>query len=901
MSTTMPVNAETWYSQYEQPSWENRPFGPSFSGFPKEEVEGSLVDRFEKQVVLYPERLAVKYGDHCFTYAELNKEANRLANLILESRDGVEEPVAFMVDNRALQVVALLGILKAGKMYLPLDSSFPKARIAYLLEDSQAPVLVTDDANLALVKEYNLKNVHVLNIDRMGDVSSVENPRVPISPGTIANLLYTSGSTGKSKGVIQDHRNLLHSIWAMTHSSKIGPSDRIALLYSLSFAASTNSLFGALLNGAALLPFDLKNGLAHLLEWLIQEKISIYSSVPTLFRHFAATLNGDEKFADLRLVTIGGEKVLQSDVNLFRKYFPKNCWLRVGYASTEMLTISWFYLNSKTPFCENVVPAGFIIEDKEIHIFDESGNPVREGEVGEIVVRSRYLSPGYWRRPELTAEKFEEDASANGMRWYRTGDLGRLSPSGCLYHMGRKDFQVKIRGFRVELEEIEAVLMQHPGIEEAAVKVDEGKGGEKRLVAYVVPGKRRTGPSREELRLYMKKNLPDYMLPSATVTLDALPLTASGKVNRMGLPDLADVFDLEKDYIPPRDMVEKKLVQVWEELLEVSPIGVRNNFFRLGGHSLLAASLIGQMETVFGKRIDMATLAGEPTIEKLAEALRKEKGKGNERLVLLQPGSKRPGFYCVHGVGGHILPFLALSEHLGDERPVYGLQAKGLDGTQTPERDLAAMVHSYLKEIRRVQPVGPYYLGGFSFGGYVVYEMARLLESQGEQVGILAIFDTQAGRLAGFKKSLSKDEWLRYKIKSVAKKYSYHLKEMLAQPKGMRLRYLRHRPERSTVEEAIMGDMDEGDYEVVPEYLQAVMKANREALREYVPGKFNGKICLFKSYEDGRGVYYGWEELAAGGVETYEVPGNHRGILQVPNVRVLAGYLKFCIQESEKN
>lgn len=868
--------------------------GRGFSvDFSREEIEGSIPRRFRKVYPIFSEKLALKSWEMALTYDEFNRKTNQIARLILDLGETLILPVGFLFGNGAYPVLSIFGILKAGGFYLPLDPSFPQERLEYTLEDSGAKILITNLENLPLARKIARKRLKILTLDQIPSEVPEEDLEVDVNPDAPVCLHYTSGSTGRPKGVLQIHRNVLHSAWVSVGQNRSTPEDRVALLHSPGFAASLLPIFGTLLTGGTLLPFDLKHGLANLADWLREEKVTVFMGVPTLFRHLAQSLTGTEEFPDLRLITVGGEAVLKSDVELYKKYFSKHATMRHGIGGTEMGSFRYFMIDKDTEIPENIVPVGYPVPDKEVLILDDDGQPLPPNEVGEIVVKSRYLSGGYWRRPELTAARFKDVAEEEGVRMYWTGDLGRMTEDGCLYHLGRKDFQVKIRGFRVELGEIESVLMQHPGISEAAVMVNELPGFEKRLIGYVVRDKSHLAPSTEELRIYLKKHLPDYMVPSVFITLEAMPQTATGKIDRLKLPRLEEVLNLEKDYVPPRDEYERRLIQIWEELFEMTPIGIRNDFFQLGGHSLLAATLVTKIEETFSKRIDLARLTEAPTIEKLALVLRSvSEMERRPVLVPIRESGEKPPLFCVHGVGGHILPFLLLAQYLGEDIPVYGLQSKGIQDRSEADTTIEGMAAAYLEEIRSVQPAGPYFLAGFSFGGFVAYEMARQLMARGESVGLVAILDTHAGAAPHFMKSLNRLQKISYRTKSFLEKTRFQIKNLRQKSPGEIVAYLRHREAAPDVREAIMGDVND---EEVPEYMMAIIQANAQALHNYRPGRFPGKIALFRSIDHGKGVYYGWGELASDGVEVFDVPGNHRGILQEPNVRFLAEKLRACL------
>lgn len=865
---------------------------PVFADFPLAEEDQSIPQRFSKISRKYADQLAIKDGDTSLTFAELDRITSRLARGVLDNAKAVELPIAFCLSHGIAPVIAILAILKAGKFYLPLDPSFPPSRLAYFLQDSEAQLILTDQENFQFAKEISGAKLPLVDLGQVSESYPAEGLDPDIHPDHFANLLYTSGSSGMPKGVPQTHRNLLHSVYVLTKNNQYRLDDRLSLLFSTSFAASTNPILGALLNGLALFPFDSKRNLAGMAEWINQERITVISAVPTLLRHFGSLVVGKERFPSVRLVTMGGETVLKSDLELLRRVFPEDCQLRVGLGGSEMLVLTSIAFEGTLDLADSVIPVGYANDGMEIFLFDENGKQVDIGQPGEIVVRSRYLSPGYWHRPEITELKFKTDPAGDGLRIYYTGDLGRVRADGCLFHLGRKDFQVKIRGFRVELEEIDSALSEHPGIAEAAVGVDDRGTHEKRLVAYYTPSNEYPAPSHEEMRLFLRKKLPDYMIPFAFVSMEALPLTPSGKIDRLALPSLEEVLHLENDFVPPRNEVEAKLVQIWEELLEVSPIGIKNDFFAIGGHSLLAATLITRIECEFGRRIDFATLSQAATIEHLGEILcRSEWSAPGASLVPIRASGNRPPLYCVHGLGGHIIPFLRLANHLGPDQPVYGLQAIAVDGNGNPERTLEEIAARYLGEIEEVQPSGPYYLAGFSFGGFAAYEMARQLAMRGKPVALLAILDTQAGTLSGFRRSMTTYKRFHFQARSLAERLSYRLS-------GLAGGYQRDGAPAATApsdqQEVIMGEVRE---EEVPEHLMEIMKANRLALRNYVPKGYAGKITVFKSTH-GQGINYGWDELTSGPVEYYAVPGTHRGILQEPSVAILTNQLRSCINKT---
>jgi amino acid adenylation domain-containing protein len=591
----------------------------TFIEFKKEEIEQSIPDRFERIVAEYPDRIAIKTTTHALTYDELNKRANRVARAILAKRGEAKEPIALLVEDHSPMLTAILGVLKAGKIYVPMDPSYPRPRIALMLEDSQARLIVGDNHSIALVNELTGPGGYGLNIDELTRTTvSDDNLGLSIAPETIAYIMHTSGSTGQPKGVIQSHRNVLQKVMTHTNDFHISADDRLSLLYSCSFNASVRNIFGALLNGAALFPFNIKKeGMTGLGNWMNKEKVTIYFSVPTLFRHFVETLNETEEILSIRLIYLGGESVTIKDVELFKKNFSADCILINSMASNETGTVRQYFMDKETEIEGSVVPVGYEVRDKEVLLLDDEGEKVGFNQIGEIAIRSRYLALGYWRRPDLTQAKFQLDPNSRDESIYLTGDIGLMLPDGCLYHMGRKDFQAKTRGYRVEISEIETALINLETIKEAIVLAQEDPAGNKRLVAYIVSiGK---APGVTALRRALAEKLPEYMVPSAFVVLDAMPLTPSGKIDRQALPDPGNARPhLDTPFVSPATPVEKQVAQVWAQVLGLDQVGVHDNFFELGGHSLAATRVVARVIEHFQLELPLSSLFQAPTVAEMA-------------------------------------------------------------------------------------------------------------------------------------------------------------------------------------------------------------------------------------------------------------------------------------------
>jgi len=600
----------------EQKAIRDKCFHPSgiFVEFKKEEIEQSIPDRFETIVAKYPDRIAVKSRSHEFTYNELNKMANRAARVILAQRGEGNEPVALLLKNDAQMIVATLCALKAGKISLPIDTSHPRARITHILEDSQAAFLLTDSENFPLANKLARTGLQVCNMEEPQRNFFTDNIGLSVSPNTLGLIRYTSGSTGEPKGVFDNHRNILFQAMNNTNGFHICSQDRIH--------AQRYDFFSALLNGASFYPLDIKEeGLSTLAEWLNRNEITIYCSVPPVFRAFLSTLTGEEKFSNLRLIRLEGELPSKRDVEMYKKYFSQSCILVNGLGCREAGGIRRYFIDKKTEINGNMVPAGYAIQDKEVLLLGDDGKEVGFNQIGEIAVRSRYLRLGYWRKPELTRATFLPDPNGGDESIYLTGDLGQMLPDGCLEYLGRKDLQVKIRGYRVEVTEIETLLLELPAVKEAAVVARGDVGNEKQLVAYIV-ATHDPVPSISELRRSLRQKLPDYMVPSNFVVMDALPLTLNGKLDRRALPEPGKSRpDLDAPFVAPRTPVEEQLAQIWAEVLDLDQVGIHDNFLDLGGNSLMATQVISRVRDAFQVELPLRSLFETPTVADLAVAI----------------------------------------------------------------------------------------------------------------------------------------------------------------------------------------------------------------------------------------------------------------------------------------
>ncbi|HTN71611.1 MAG TPA: non-ribosomal peptide synthetase [Methylomirabilota bacterium] len=600
-------------------------FHPSgtFTEFAREEIEQSIPQRFEKIVAGYPDRLAITMGDRSLTYGELNKVANRLAHKIFD-RDS-QLPTALAVKTGFSAVIGHLAILKAGNFSVRLNPSAPRARTAHMLADSGAGLILTDDESYSVTREWAKNKLPLVNMDDKDDNRAENNLGLSISPSAYAYIGYTSGSTGQTKGRVKTHREVLHAVRNLANDSHVGANDRVAV-FSGNFLGKHAE--EALLNGALLFPFDLrKHGISDLPAWLIQNEITICKFFPTAFRYLMASLSGGETFSTLRLIRLEGESVYRRDVRLFRDHFSSACLLINSFSSTESGTVCRYFIDGNLQITGNRVPVGYPVEGVEVLLVDESGREVGINQPGEITVRSRFLPSGYWKKPVTTDDKFRSGSGSGDALVYLTGDLGQRATDGCLEHLGRKDLQIRIRSFRVDIGEVEATLADYPGITETAVIATDDPLGNKKLVAYFVANTASL-PTVTSLRNFLEDKLPDYMIPSLFVNLEKIPLTATGKIDRRSLlrPE-PNRPDLERPYRRASTEVEKSLVQIWQEVLDVRPVGVHDNFFDLGGHSLAATRIVSQVIKQFQLEIPLQSLLQSPTVAEMAVVFTEYQGK----------------------------------------------------------------------------------------------------------------------------------------------------------------------------------------------------------------------------------------------------------------------------------
>lgn len=838
-----------------------------------------LHELFEEAASRNPSATAVTYGRTALTYAELNRRANHLARHLQAMGVRQNVPVAIGLPSSLEFAVSLLGVLKAGGACVPLDAAYPQERLRLMLEDVHAPVLLTRGG---FYSQATPQGTQVVDFDSAFLEQGWEdegNVARPTTSESAAYIIYTSGSTGTPKGVLLGHRGLVNHSIASLSLYGLSCEDRMLQFSSISFDIAIEEIFPTWTAGGTVVlkPEDFSLGFSEFVSFLREYSISALD-LPTAYWHeWTNYLHENPRLAlpaSLRLVIVGGEKVSAAGLARWQERVRGQIrWINTyGPSEASVIATAFEPAVGETPAS---VPIGRPIANTQIHLLNADRQPVGIGTPGEIYIGGDGVALGYLNRPDLTAEKFVHDpfSGDSAARMYRTGDMARYRADGEIEFLGRQDNQIKIRGFRVEPGEIEEVLARHEAVRESAVIAQESSPGQKRLLAYAVMSRTLGAASGDLLRTYLKDRLPDYMVPSLIYVLEALPLTPNGKIDRLALSQRNPATSVRTENLNSGTL-SGKIAAIWADVLG-GPVGLNDNFFELGGHSLLAARMMHRVGQLMGRPLPLAMLLQAPTVEQLSAALQ---GNGLARywssIVAIQPEGEKVPFFCIHGVGGNVVGFRDLGRHMGPTHPFYGLQARGLDGTHACLTRVEDMAAQYLQDIRSIQPEGPYFLGGYSFGGLVAYEIARQLTERGENVAFLALFDTAPGHVKPQTSSLLKS------LRRPTRKFIFSDLPRGVY-KGIRRRWRGLR---------------------VPNSLKKVFFANTRAAEAYALRPYKGKITLFrateKSLRAASNPYAAWRDLAMGGLEFQDIPGDHYGVLVEPQVGVFAERLKACIEEA---
>ncbi|AQG80773.1 non-ribosomal peptide synthetase [Spirosoma montaniterrae] len=858
--------------------------------YPREKSLHTLISETASQ---FPDKVALRFGNDTLTYRALDERANQLAHCLIETGVRPGEFVGLAVDRSLDLIVSLLAILKTGAAYVPVDPQHPAERIEFMLADASCRVLVTSETYHNRTK-LPVREVNLADAKPMLARFPTTPPTIPSSGQDLAYVLYTSGTTGRPKGALIRHHSVVNVLLHVQQTQHLTPADVTLTMATIAFDLSTVEIYTALITGMELVVVDTataRDGQA-VAQLLQDRRVTFLQTTPATWRLLLETGWSGNK----NLKAIACAEALPADLSRKLLALCRSLWNYYGPTETTIYATGKHITDPDEP-----INIGQPIANTQVYFIDEQLRQLPDGEAGELCIAGDGLANGYLNQPELTAQKFVQNpfAQQTNERLYRTGDLGKRLPNGDIQYLGRVDQQVKIRGHRIEVAEVEHQLLAQPGVKNAVVMAREDTPGDQRLVAYVVPGYPIVD-SDAQIRVWregIKRMLPDYMLPSHIVLLSELPVTANGKIDRKALPRPNQQPERAALPTEPQTDEEQLVASVWQDVLGMKTINIDANFFELGGHSLIAVQVMNRLEKHTGRRLPLSSLFEYPTIRKLAELIQPEKPVMTwKSLVAIKPqGSKAP-LYVIHGIGLNLLNFSSLIKNLDAEQPIYGLQARGLDGTEEPLDSMEAIAHCYIQEVLEQNPDGPYAIAGYSFGGYVAYEMAQQLTAMGKEIKMLAMFDTDAQALAAQHTKGARLIWRIGrqfpKLLWVLRSFIKHPKETIDYQKNYFIWRFKDFGEKLGLYKE---ELPEGELA----HMDRIMAKHEAAFNNYALRPYNGTLDLFRAmtrlYFVDDYTHLGWREFALKGVRVHDVPGDHETIMNPPNDVALAKALQKAL------
>ena len=829
---------------------------------------------FEEAAARMPDAIAIQSGNETLTYGELNARANRLARRLRALGFQRERCIGLCMERSASLIVSILGILKAGYAYLPLDPAYPGERLALMLAESGAPLVLAQQKFAGRVPAGSARILEIENMDLLrGETADLG---LPASGTDCAYVMFTSGSTGTPKGSVILHRGISRLV-VNTDYVELTPKDVIAHISNTSFDASTFEIWGALLSGARLVVVPKETLLTpnEFIELLQRTGVTTLFITTPLFHQLAR--EAPTGFGSVRWLIVGGETLDPTAVRAVLESGTPPANLMNAYGPTETTTFATCHRIPAAGPEDGVIPIGRPIANTSIHLLDPAMAPVPPGEPGEIYIGGPGVARGYLNRPELTAASFVVDpfSTDETARLYRTGDRARWLPDGAIEFLGRIDEQVKVRGFRVELGEIEAALRQHPSVDQCRV-VARSNGAEGRTLAGFVTARAGSTPQGDDVRSFLQARLPDFMVPGTVTVLDALPLTPNGKIDISALTAAPGTAPPAIS-VPAKESVESAITMLWEDLLGRDRLAPDDDFFLIGGHSLLAIRLIGRLRERFAVDVPVQRLFETPTIRGLAEFISSRlpvpSPQTSRAVVMIQRGdeSREPLFLVPGGWGGEeeFLVYGQLARHLDPTLPIYGLKMRDSAEQALPEKTVEEFAAIFIDEICAVQPQGPYLLAGECVGGIVAYEMAGRLRQAGKEVALLLLLDAEWPNRASLdefvaseKKRMRNQMW-DARVRQPAQR---HWEKLRALPMREKWSYLweraRRRPTPPTDDPAAV------ERDLLTEYPRRLMA--------HQPTPHTAKVTLVIA-EQAHSVHgnIGWDIHHPGELEVHVVPGDH--------------------------
>jgi amino acid adenylation domain-containing protein len=843
-------------------------------------TEAPLHKFIEAQVKKTPESVAVVYESEQLTYSELNRRADQLAHRLGKLKVGPDVLVAVCMERSPELVVSLLAILKAGGAYVPLDPEYPRDRLDTMLRDANPPVVL---AQSHLAERLPTGAQEIIYLDRDWPSVALESPEdltAVVSGKNLAYAIYTSGSTGKPKGVANVHEGIVNRLLWMQDMYQLTGQDRVLQKTPFSFDVSVWEFFWPLMTGATLVvarPGGHRDP-AYLVNLIAEQGITTLHFVPSMLGIFLDTA-GLERCRTLRQVFASGEAL---PYELQQRFFEKlGAELHNLYGPTEA-AVDVTYWRCQRNSQLMTVPIGRPIANTQIYILDSNLEPVPIGEAGELHIGGIGLARGYLNQPDLTAQKFIPDpyGKAPGARLYKTGDSARFLPDGNIEYMGRIDQQVKLRGFRIELGEIEAVLGKCPGVRQAAVILREDNPGDKRLVAYMIAA---TGATLDvdRIRGEIREKLPEYMVPSRFIVVQAFPMTTSGKLDRKALPAPVEEA-VSATAVAPRNELESKIASIFANVLGLPSVSVTDNLFDLGGHSLSAARLLSQVNQITSRQIPLSALFRRATVESLARLIDEHKNADDPVVMEIQRGDgQRLPFFAIVPPAEESLGYAMLARHMGAEQPVYKVQGHGPIVGKHPytRQEVQSMAREYVAAMRNVQPEGPYCLGGLCGGVHIGECVVVELEAQGQEVALFATIDTwvmqHSQRLWLWRVSYIQQRLRQVRSLEFAEQFQLFKRAATNQVRKL----LGKAPART-------------------EWHEAYWPSN------FVPTRFRAPVILFKRPKQPffyvKDPQMGWGGRTESGVEIYEIDFDHFHLLREPQVGELGEKLAACIVRASR-
>lgn len=847
----------------------------------------------EEMAKKFPKQKAVIFQNDELTYQQLNEQANTIAKKLIKNGVQPNSPVGLFTGRSVEMIIGILGILKAGAAYLPLDPEYPFERVKFMLNDSGAQFILTQKKLKSQLKKFNIK---IITLDAV-DESNLENIVLSnTNSNNLAYLIYTSGSTGVPKGVPISHQNLIHSTAARFSFYPSNP-DCFLLLSSFSFDSSVVGIFWTLCSGGTLLipQKRIEQDVQQLGNLIEKHRVTHTLMLPSLYGTILQYISTEQLFS-LKNVMVAGEACPQKLLNLHFKSLPHvELYNEYGPTEASVWCIAHRIQKEDTAF----VPIGKAIPNATVFILNKKLEPVPIGVGGELYIGGLGLTDGYLNRPELTAQKFLEFSflEHKKQRIYKTGDLARFHSNGQIEFLGRVDQQVKIRGFRIELEEIQNTILQIEGIRECIVIISKNDSDPdktsttKKIIAYI------SGLSEKQitpLRTYLKNKLPEYMIPAAFIPLEEFPRLPNGKINRKALPLPSDILADQNNFVAPKTEMEKQLVSIWESVLGINDIGINDNYFEIGGDSIGSIQVIAKAKAI-GINLAPHHLFEYQTIADLSNFLQKEKQQNatikaeetiSKSIVLLNKDGKRPPIFCVHSGGGHVFFYQPLAQKLDNDQPLYALQPKGVHGKSKIQNSIKEMASFYIQEMKKVQPSGPYHLLGTCFSNAVVLEMAHQLVEVKETIGALVFVDSAPLHLVGNdtngnSKTLSRffDLVKRGDFQQIQKKLSTRFFPSKRKKLVLDIKDKKSEEQlKSTISKLnkIYADYDWKPYEGAIHFIRSSEFSNRSDKKYHVTQ---------------------WKKLADGDLKIHIVDGHHLTLFEAPEVDGLSKCIEIILRK----